>query len=79
MDCDCSDAGFPEAKLKHINWQRLILRQADFFRTPLKGIDLSACDIEGIQLSENAAELRGARVSAEQALQLARRLGVIIV
>lgn len=78
-DCDCADAGFAEVKLRRVIWQRVSLRQADFFRTSLKGMDLSACDIAGMQLSENAAELRGVRVSAEQAMDIARRLGVIIV
>ena len=68
-----------DTRLRCVIWQRVSLRQADFFRTPLKGMDLSACDIAGMQLSENAAELRGARVSAEQAMDIARRLGVIIV
>lgn len=78
-DCDFSDAGLAEMKLKRTQWQHCCLQKADLFRTALKGVDLSSCDIADIQLSENAAEIRGLRVSAQQAVALARRLGVIIV
>ena len=44
--------------------------------TPLRDQDLSEGSIEGLVLSESAAELRGAVVSPLQAVELARLLGV---
>lgn len=36
-DCDCADAGFAEVKLRRVIWQRVSLRQADFFRHAAQG------------------------------------------
>lgn len=77
--CDLSDAGFADVKLRKTVFSQINFQQADFFGTMLKGMDLSDSQIDGIQLSENARELKGARVNAEQALTFARRLGIIIV
>ena len=52
------------------------LRGANFLRTSLNGQDLTACEIEGIALA--GPELKGAKVTALQACELARLLGVII-
>lgn len=54
----------------------VVLRQADLAETRLHGVDLSACDIEGITL--RIEDLRGAIVSAPQAMELARLLEVLI-
>ena len=48
-----------------------------FFRTPLKGMDLSECVIDGIMVSDQFTELAGVR-SALQAAELARLMGVKI-
>ena len=52
------------------------LARAVLFRTPLAGLDLTTCIIEGAALE--GPELRGAVVTAQQACELARLLGVII-
>lgn len=52
--------------------------RTELFRTSLKGIDLSNCDISGIIISDLFSELRGAEVSYEQAAELARLLGIKI-
>lgn len=52
------------------------LRQADFSHTMLKGQDLTTNDIDGAAFT--GEELRGAVVTAQQACELARLLGVII-
>ena len=67
----CSEAKLKKMKLKEVDFSR-----ADFFKTPLKGLDFSACVIDGIQLSEHLNELRGMKIGAEQALALVRLLGV---
>ena len=51
----------------------------NFFRTPLKGMDLSECVIDGIMVSDQFTELAGVKVSLLQAAELARLMGVKIV
>ena len=48
----------------------------DFFRTSLKGCDLSSCTLDRIALSETCAELKGAKIDASQAPVVARILGI---
>ena len=53
--------------------------EAEFYRTALKGIDLSNSEISGIRITNLAnSELRGSSVSSLQALELIRMLGVEI-
>ena len=47
-----------------------------FFKTPLIGIDLSTSEIKGVTLSKELSELRGATLSADQALALIRQAGI---
>jgi uncharacterized protein YjbI with pentapeptide repeats len=54
----------------------VVLRQADLGETRLVDIDLRTCDIEGISL--RIEDLRGAIVSAVQAMELVRFLGVVV-
>ena len=44
----------------------------------LKGIDLTTCRISGIITSLEAGELKGAVVNMFQAVELAKRFGVIV-
>lgn len=52
------------------------VRAAEFCHTPLKGQDFTTCDIDGIVVTDGV--LQGARVTALQACELARLLGVEI-
>ena len=52
------------------------LAGAQFLHTPLAGHSFATCNIEGISLE--GPELRGARVTALQACELAKLLGVIV-
>ncbi|MBM6775176.1 pentapeptide repeat-containing protein [Olsenella profusa] len=63
-------------RLRHVTLERCDLTRATFFRASLAGIDLSTCEIAGIRVSSDFHELRGATVSAEQAVQLVGLLGV---
>ena len=82
--CTVRDSVLREAALSAIRLLRVAFSGTDlsgvnFFKTILKGVDLSGCDISGILVSENCAELRGAAISAAQSIELARILGVRIV
>ncbi len=68
-----------ELKFKGIKLNRINLTHVDFYKTPLKGIDLSDCAIEGIMLSDTYAELRGAKINMFQAAEIARLFGVQVV
>ena len=52
--------------------------EASFFKTPMGGLDLTSCQIDGLVLSQAGEELRGLIVDPMQAAVLARRLGIVI-
>ena len=62
---------------KNYSFEECDLSRANFSSTALRGVNLTSCDIQGITVSEH--ELRGAIVTAPQACELAKLLGVIIV
>ncbi len=76
--CDLRECAFSEVKLRQSKFVDVDFRQSNFFKTPLKGCDLSSCNVDGILLSDTFVELKGARISAEQAPYIASLLGVII-
>ena len=71
-----TEADFSDAALEGTMFARTVLRRADLSRARLRGADLRGAEIEGIIVGP--AEVRGAIVSAAQALDLARLLGLII-
>lgn len=79
VGCDMRESFFNEVRLrKGARFERCDFTRADFFRTPLKGVDLSTCQIAGIGVSDTHTELRGALIAAEQAVDLVGMLGVRI-
>lgn len=76
---DFFEAGFSECKLKNISLCDVIFTRGVFFKTPLKGLDFTDCEIDGITVSDTGAELRGMKVSTLQAAELAKRMGIIVV
>jgi uncharacterized protein YjbI with pentapeptide repeats len=79
--CELRASQLREAGLVRVTFEAtklvdVVLRQADLAETRLAGVDLSACDIEGITL--RVEDLRGAIVSAPQAMELSRLLEVVI-
>lgn len=74
--CDLSQAALAEARVAGLEPRRTSFQGADFFRTPLKGVDLSDCHIQGITVSESLQELRGMRINPGQAVDLVPLLGV---
>ena len=77
-DCDLSDSWLTECRLKQLALEDCTLTQTNFFRTPLAGMDFTRCRLSGLVCTENGAELKGAIVTPEQAVELARLLGLII-
>ena len=77
-DCDLSHAAFHECTWKRLSLDKTRLREASFLHTPLAGLDLTGCELDGLVVSDTNAELRGAIVTAEQAAMLAKRLGLVI-
>lgn len=72
-------ASLSEVKLKKILLEGDRFEKTDFFKTPLKGVDFSRCDVEQLILSDDLREIRGAKLSPEQAVDIARLLGVTVV
>lgn len=77
--CDLREAFLSDVHLrKGLGLEECDLTGADFFRTRLRGIDLSTCEIAGLTLGEDRSELKGAIISAEQAQDVAVMLGLRI-
>lgn len=72
------EALFADCPLKAVSFAESDLRQAQFFKTYLKGIDLTSCQIDGLSVSDQMTELKGAVVDLYQAADLARMLGIVI-
>ena len=72
-------AFFSEAKLKKTTFTDVNLQNADFYKTPLKGVDLSTCNIESILLTEGLPELKGAKINMFQATSIVQMLGIKVI
>lgn len=80
IECDLRESFMNEVRLrKKMQFERCDFTRADFFRTSLNRIDLSTCSIAGIGVSDTHAELRGAFIAADQAVDLVGMLGVRVV
>lgn len=75
---ELGESNFAQCRMKEIVWEQVVLRQASFFKTPLKGMDFTTSDIGGWVLSDECWELKGAVVDANQAVELAKRLGIVV-
>lgn len=75
---DYSGAAFWDVRKRSVfRFAECRLERAEFLHTSLNGQDLTGCDIAGAAFS-GEGELRGAKVTALQACELAKLLGVII-
>lgn len=79
QSCVLKGAFWSESKLKKLKLQQVGLTSVDFFRTPLKGVDLSDCTIDGMMVSDTFQELKGAKISAAQAVDIAVLLGMKVL
>lgn len=70
------EANLSECQLEHFMLQGANLNGASFVRTPLSGIDFTSSQADGLAVT--GPELKGAVVTAFQAAELSRLLGLII-
>ena len=77
-DCQLTEAGLQSlAEIKNLTLNNCDLTRAELLNTKLFGLDLTTCQLDGILL-QGAPELRGAIVTASQALALSSLLGLRI-
>lgn len=72
------EAALQRAKMKNAQFTDCDFTRIDVFGTSLRGVDLTECTFQVPVLSADYHELRGAVVSPEQAVDLARLLGVTV-
>lgn len=75
---DMSSANFYQCEFTQFQFGDTRLCGAVFFKTPLKGMNLTNAQIDGLVVSDRLEELKGAEVNLLQAVELAKLLGVII-
>ncbi|PXV91751.1 uncharacterized protein YjbI with pentapeptide repeats [Lachnotalea glycerini] len=73
-----NNASLAECKLKNLMCDKVDFVNANFFHTPLKGLDFTKSTITGIVVSDTMSELKGVIIDLYQAAELARMLGVVI-
>ena len=76
VDTQMQEADLRGVNLENARWIRSNLSQADLTGAKLKGADLRGAEIDKILVG--AGDVAGAIVSASQAMELARLLGVVI-
>ena len=62
--CDFTESTLSEMRLKKAAMEKTDLTGAELFRTSLAGMDLTACTLDRIVLSETCRELKGAVINA---------------
>jgi len=77
-DTQLRSASITQCRCKSVNWCRVCLENASFFKTLMKGMDFTDSAIQGLMLSDDCREIKGAVVDLYQAAELAKYLGVII-
>lgn len=77
-DSNMKQSSMTETVLRKPVFHRTDLSETDFFKTKLKGIDLSDCTIHNILVSDNFSELAGLKVDLYQAAELAKLLRIQI-
>ncbi|MDR2897868.1 MAG: pentapeptide repeat-containing protein [Spirochaetaceae bacterium] len=78
-DCKFTESYFAETKIKKLQLKKILFTGTDFFKTSLKGLDLSDCLIDGIKISADFFELRGAKINAQQAVDLITLFNIEVV
>ena len=76
-DCRLRESLWGDVKMPKVQFVNDDLARAQWIRTPLNGIDISSCGIEGWNIS--LFDLKGAKVTAAQVIELSGLLGVEIV
>ena len=78
LNSDMSDTFFAECLFKSVVLDASKFIRTDFFKTPLKSLDFSTCDLQAICISDDHKELKGAIVNSFQATDLSKFLGISI-
>lgn len=78
MDCDLTDTFFAECTLGSFEVDQSRFVRTEFFHTPLKDVDFSTSELDGICVSDRGEELKGAVVNAYQAIELSKLLGLVV-
>lgn len=78
-NCCCAEGVFSSMELKRIVLKDVDFTKTVFFKTPLKGVDFSSCQLGGITVSDSLSELYGAKISSFQAADIVSLLGVEFV
>lgn len=74
---DLSESLFQSVRLtKRSRFEHCTFMRSEIVGTHLRGLDLSTCDLAGIRVSDTFAELRGAIIAMDQAIDLVGLLGV---
>ncbi len=76
--CALDEASLDHLKLRKLALEGCDLTRAELFGTLLKGIDLSTSKIEGIRVSDRYEELKGTKISLDQAPLILGLLGIQI-
>ncbi|CAA9283987.1 MAG: hypothetical protein AVDCRST_MAG93-3392 [uncultured Chloroflexia bacterium] len=74
--CELREASFEGANLSGVVFDRCDLREADLRGATLRGTDLRGSQLDGLRVG--IKDLQGAIIDAQQAVQLAALLGVIV-
>lgn len=78
VNTDFTESSFSKCKLFNVKWENVCFEKANFFKTLLRGVDFSKCRIDEILISDGQGELKGVTVNLDQAVELAKRMGIII-
>lgn len=77
IESDFSFVTFLETQLKHFFLSQVKFVGSEFYQTPLKGVNLSGCDIKEARF--DSSSIRGAKVHFLQCQDLVSMLGVEVV
>lgn len=76
--CDFSESFLTACVLKQVTFRENRLARTSFFGTPLRGMDFTSCQMEEVLVSEDGAELAGAKVDVYQAAEFAKLFGLLV-
>ena len=79
QNCRLSQGVLSQMRHRNLTFRKVDLTGANFFLTSLAGVDLSTCRIQGLTLSQDHRELRGAILALEQAADVAALLGIKLI
>jgi uncharacterized protein YjbI with pentapeptide repeats len=77
--CDLTESSVSEIKHKSWSASECQFVRTNFFHTKLKNFDFTSSELEGIIISDTLEEIRGAKITAIQALEVARFLDLWVV